>query len=483
MPRLKIPLPLGFYTSQSLPFSAQRCINWIPTVAQGPAQNKAALMQRPGIKSFADTSNGICRGGQDFAGTPFFVNGTTLNSISSAGVSTSHGTITGISRVSMANNGSQMVIVVPGGDAFVYNGSTVTKITDPDFQVSDSVVFYRGYFVFTTSDGKQLFVSNLNQPLVFDALDFGSAEGDPDRIVTQILDHDELSIIGERTTETFRQVGGSGFPLQIIQGAYTEKGAASKYGAVKFDSTYMFIGGGVNEQSSIWRQTSSASASKVSTDAIDYEIQKFTKAEIAQAFAMTYSANGQIFAVFSFKSNRIPGKTFVYNGTASALGGGLVWFELQSGVTDSAWRVNTIIKAYGKILLGDDVDGRIGVLDGATFTDYGSPLFRQATTSPFNQDGLPIFAGEFEATFESGTGLNTGQGSDPQVRMDFSDDGARTWSNEFSRSIGKIGAYEQRSIWRRQGRFPVARVIRLTVTDPVMSNLIKMTSTPSLGIK
>ena len=192
-------------------------------------------------------------------------------------------------------------------------------------------------------------------------------------------------------------------------------------------------------------------------------------------------AKGQIFALFTFNSDRIPGKTFVFNGTASALAGVMVWFELQSGVTDSQWRANSIVKAYGKLLVGDDQSGNIGVLDYDNYTEYGNPIFRQAATSPFTADGIAIFAGELEATFESGVGLTLGQGSDPVVRMDFSDDGGRTWSSEFSRSIGKIGKYEQRSLWRRQGRFPVARTIRLTITDPVKANLIKLAATAEAG--
>jgi len=480
MPRTPLTLPLGFYISPSRPMSVQRCINWIPTVAQGLALNNSALFQRPGITQFA-LANTVCRGSWVVDGLPFFVNGNTLNSVSSSGVVTAIGTVEGANRVWMADNGTILVIVVPGGKAYVYDGTTFSQITDPDFQTSDTVIFYRGFFVFTTSDGKQLFVSNLNQPLIFDALDFGSAEGDPDRIITQVLDHDELSIIGERTTEVFRLVGGAGFPLAIIPGAYTEKGAASKYGAVKFDNTYLFIGGGVNELPAIWRQTSSAQATKISTDAIDNEIQKYTKEEIAEAFTMTYSAKGQIFAIFTFNSTRIPGKTFVFNGTASVLAGQLVWFEMQTGVTDAQWRVNTITKAYGKLLLGDDQGGNIGEFKDDVFTEYDNLIFRQVATSPFSENGTSLFAGEFEATFESGVGLTVGQGSDPIVRMDFSDNGGRTFSSEFSRTIGKIGAYEQRSIWRRQGRFPVSRTIRITITDPVKANLIRLAATPELG--
>jgi hypothetical protein len=65
--------------------------------------------------------------------------------------------------------------------------------------------------------------------------------------------------------------------------------------------------------------------------------------------------------------------------------------------------------------------------------------------------------------------------------MDFSDDGSRAFSSEFSREIGKIGKYGQRSTWNRQGSFPVARTIRFTGTDPVRYNLIKVTADIEMG--
>lgn len=483
MTRIPLAIPLGFYQNQSAPLSSQRCINWIPTVPEGEALNSRALMQPSGIVEFGDTELDSCRGGWVVAGVPFFVYGNSLVSLNSLGVVTDHGTISGAVRVSMADNGTFLVIVVPGGDAYAFDTSTdtLTKTTDPDFQTSDSVVFYRGFFVFTTTDGKQLFVSNLNQPLTFDALDFGSAEGDPDRIVTQVVDHDELSIIGAKTTEVFRNVGGADFPLQIIPGAFTQKGAHSKYGVVKFDNTYLFIGGGENELTAIWRQSSSSSAVKVSTDAIDNAIQEFTKDEIAESFTMTYAKKGQFFAIFTFNSTRIPGKTFVYNATASALAGFAVWFEFQTGVTDAPWRVNAIVKAYGKLLCGDSLSGKVGELTDNSLTEYGELIFRQAATQPFSQNGMKIFAGELEVDFEAGVGLTVGQGSNPIVRMDYSDDGSRTFSSEFSRSIGKIGEYGHETVWNRQGRFPNARTYRFTVTDPIKANMIRIAATLESG--
>lgn len=484
MPRVPVPIPLGFYQSPSETISIQRCINWIPTVIEMPGLNQTALFQPSGIVERNQTGLGKGRGAHTMKGVPYFVVGNTLVSLNENNTINTHGTISGTVRVSMADNGTNLVIVVPGGDAYAFNNETnvLTQTTDPDFQTSDSVTFYRGFFVFTTTDGKQLFVSNLNAPLTFDALDFGSAEGDPDRIITQVVDHDELSIIGSKTTEVFRNIGGADFPLQIIPGAFTQKGAHTKYGVIKFDNTYMFIGGGENELTAIWRQTSSASAAKISTDAIDNAIQKFNEDEIAQAFTMTFSKKGQFFAVFSFNSNRIPGKTFVYNGTASALAGTSIWFEFQTGVTDNAWRVNSITKAYGRLYCGDAVDGRIGEIVDDVYTEYDQVVFRQATSQPFYSNDLSVFAGEIEATLQSGVGLTVGQGSNPVIRMSFSDDN-RTFSSEFSRSIGKIGEYGHETVWRRQGRVPKFRTIRFTITDPVNANLVRITATPAVGVQ
>lgn len=479
--RIPLPVPLGSYLSEVSPLSARRVINWIPVVSESRASSTNILLQRYGLSTFADTDSGVGRGQHVMSDVEFSVNGNSLFTTSSSGVSTNLGTITGTKRVSMADNGTLLVIVVPGGDAFVWDGTSLTQITDPDFQTSDTVEFYRGLFVFTTSDGKQLFVSSLNQPLIFDALDFGSAEGDPDRIVTQILTNDELTILGSETGEVFKFVGGAGFPLQVIPGAFGQKGAHSKYGVVAFDNTFIFIGGGQNEMTAVWRKTSSDSSVKISDNTTDTMIQEFTKEEIADAFWMTYTQRGQLLAILTINSTRIPGRTFVYNGTASALSGESVWFEYQTGVNDSQWRVNSIAMAYGKFLCGDSIDGRIGVLDKGEFEDYGDVMFRQMSTSPFGQDGTAVFAGELEVFLESGVGLTTGQGSEPIVRYDFSDDGARTFSSEFSRTFGKIGRYEQRSIWRRQGRFPDERVVRFTVTDPVPANLMRIAATPEAG--
>ena len=486
---MRVPLDIatGFYQSQSLPFSSQRCINWIPTIPEAAALDRGALFGSPGISLFA-TLSGVGRGGILAKGVPYFVNGGALYSISVSGVATNLGVVSGLGMTSLATNttvdsNTKIVIVVDSGDGFVYDSSLgpVTQITDPDYQLSSTVSFKAAYFTFTTKDGLQIFNSALNDPTSFDALDTGTAEIDPDLVVTQIMNHNEWFVMGEETGELFQNVGGTGFPFQRIQGANIQKGGFSKFGIVSFDNSFAFVGGGKNELPAIWKVAGSSSAAKISTSAIDTEIQKYTREEISNCFAMTYQKNGQFFAIFTFESTTIASKTFAYNATSSALAGRHNWHELQSGISDNRWRVQSIVKAYGKLLVQDQSTGKIGYLNDNVFDEYGETIKREKTTQPFRQVDEAQFWDHLEVRMESGVGLASGQGSNPTIRMKFSDDGARTFSSEFSRSFGKVGEYTKRTVWRRQGRVPMDRVLTLTCTDPVKCNLLSAHVNDEIG--
>jgi hypothetical protein len=411
-------------------------------------------------------------------GVGYFINGSRLYSLTTAGVIVDIGTITGTGRVSLANNGQFLVIVVPGGDAFAYDNvaDTLAQITDIDFITSSTVVFKDGFFVFSAADGSVFFNSALNDPFTYDALDFGTAEINPDRIVALHVNHNELFVTGEETVELFQNVGGSGFPFQRIPGANIQKGIYAKFSLAEFDNTFVFVGGGENEEPAIWKVTGSSSVQKISTSAIDNAIQKYNETEIEDAFSWTYSEGGNFFVGFTFESSRIPSSTFVYDATTSALSGGSTWHERQTGANDNRWRVNSIIRLGGKLLVGDQIDGRLGELDLETFDEYGDVLFWLKSTSPFSNQGKRSFFGEIEVFMEAGVGLTTGQGSDPVVRMAFSDEGGApgTFSSEFSRNYGKIGKRKQRTIWRRQGDIPNQRVLQFSGSDPVKRNILKL---------
>ncbi len=468
MPKVALPIGGGFYQSESLPISAQRCIGWFPALPQtANAASQIVLFNTPGQKGFSALA-GENRGQHVFAGINFAVNGNTLFQVNEDKTAVSRGTIEGSGPVSMSHNSTEsadkLVIVVPGGKSYVYEGTTLTEITDTDFRTSDTVSFKDGFFLFTASTGKVFFNSALNDPLNYRALDFGTAEISPDLIVASIVVHNELFIIGESTIELFQNIGGSDFPFQRIQGANIQKGAHAKFGIVALDETFAFVGGGQDELSGIYQVADSTRAIKISTPAIDDAIQEFTKAEIANTVAKTYFDRGSQIAIWTFKSDRIPSRTFGYNATTSKLSGIPSWFEFQSGLTNNRWNVNSIVVAYGKIL-GGLTTGGIVELDKDTYTDLGQPILRQFTSGPFSNEEAPLFSPRIILWMEAGTGLTTGQGSNPKVSMDSSYDGKKFGSKR-TREIGKIGEFGRQTVWKRNGRSAVFRVNRFTTTEP-----------------
>lgn len=67
---------------------------------------------------------------------------------------------------------------------------------------------------------------------------------------------------------------------------------------------------------------------------------------------------------------------------------------------------------------------------------------------------------------EGGVGLVSGQGGDPLLMLDWSDDGGHTWSSSVQGGMGRLGDYGRRLIFNRLGS-SYGRNYRLTISDPV----------------
>ena len=55
MPDVVLPIANGFYISDSLPISAQECVNWYPNIVQAPALSQETLFGTPGLVQQATT--------------------------------------------------------------------------------------------------------------------------------------------------------------------------------------------------------------------------------------------------------------------------------------------------------------------------------------------------------------------------------------------------------------------------------------------
>ena len=162
MPKQQLPIANGFYVSDSLPISAQRCVNLYPNVPQTQTIAPDNLFYTPGLNQLVSVSDvKVCRGAHVIAGVPYFVIGQTLyrlNRSVSGDVETfttdSLGTIVGVDRVSMADNGTELCIVAPPDSAttgksyiFTTDPDTLTEITDANFDgPAETVSYVDGFF-------------------------------------------------------------------------------------------------------------------------------------------------------------------------------------------------------------------------------------------------------------------------------------------------------------------------------------------------
>jgi len=483
MPRLEVPISNGFYVLPSLPIANQECINWIPVLSEFPSLSQRQLLGSAGIQLITDTGGGVAdvnRGFHVKNNIPYFVNGTLFyrldRSVSPEGVetftSTPLGTVSGSTRVSMADNGTQLMILVPGGSGYIYDeddiGSEFQEITDPDFLANGNpqiVVFIDGYFACST-DTKKWIISNLNNGLAWDALDFGSAESDPDTIVAPVVHNNQIFILGSETTEGFQNIGGAGFPFQR-NNIFLDKGCYAPFSLISTNQQFFMIGGGKNEKAAIWSYQGGGYR-KISTRVIDSVLHDYSQAVLNSAFSMAWASKGQFYVAFVFID-----RAFVYNMTTG------LWHEQKSGIPDeetndidqTRWRVNSLVTGYGYTLVGDAIDGRIGILDEDIYQEYENDIIRVFSCQPLSNLGQRIRLPWIELTMESGVGDN--EVIEPQVSLAISED-AKVFGYERNRSMGKVGEYWKRAIWRKNGRVPRFAILKFRMSDPVKPVVIKL---------
>ena len=407
---------------------------------------------------------GPCRGTELLDGIPYFVFGEELIRLNADESTEVVGEgIVGSGPVSLSQNGTQLMIVVPGQTGYIFSTApdTLQEISDTDFTANGlplAVVFIDGYFVITT-DQKKIIVSAINDGLSYNALDFGSAESSPDAVVTPVVFKNQLFVGGSTTFEAFSNIGGTGFPFQRVN-LFLDQGPSGVFTVQKTSNSFIFVGQGEGERPSVWEFVNNTTQ-RISTLAVDNLLRQLSEDELAEVDSWYYGQGGHFFVGFS-----LPNTTIVYDLTTQR------WHERTSLIVtpgapsvETASRARYHISAYGKIYCGDNLDARIGEVSREVYDEYGDPLIRRFSTQPFQNNMKPLFVPMLELTVESGVG-NTAA-PQPTVTMERSRDGGQTFESARERGMGESGNYSRRAIWRRMGRVARYDVYRFTISDPV----------------
>jgi hypothetical protein len=447
--------------------AADRCINLYPEATPGGKEG-GFLTRCPCLRLLAAIGTGPIRGMWQFGSLGYVVSGSSLYKIDTAWNATLLGAVNGSGPVTMADNGTQLFIACnPSG--FIYNSTTgvFAQITDADFPGAQDVSYLDSYFIFSQPGTQKFWVTSLLDGLAIDPLDFASAEAAPDALVRQVVDHREVWLFGTDSIEIWYDAGLADFPLARIQGAFLEVGCDAAQSVAKLDNSLWWMGGDKRGRGVVYR-ANGYQGIRVSTEAVEYAIQNYSV--ISDAIAFTYQQEGHAFYVITFPTE---GKCWAYDVSTQK------WHE-RAGFTDGVFtrhRANCQMSFNNTIVVGDFENGNIYEYDLDTYSDNGTiqRWLRSWRALPSGaNNGKRTRHNSLEVMCESGVGLVTGQGNDPQIQLRWSDDGGHTWSNYHAKSMGPIGEFGRRIIWRRLGTTNKLRdrVYEISGTDPVKISII-----------
>lgn len=495
---MKTPILGSSYVARSVNAADNRMVNLFPEVIPEGGKEPGFLNRAPGLLLQQTVGDGPIRAlwAHQSNGTSFFVvSGTEVYQLSSlTATPVKIGNVAAGGPVSIADNGTQIFFAC-NGPSYIFNQSTQTfkQITDPDFPGAVTVAYLDGYFVFNEPNSQRVWVTQLFDGSSIDPLDFASAEGSPDGLVCVNVDHREAWLFGTDSVEVWYDAGLADFPLTRIQGAFNEIGCVAAFSVAKLDNSLFWLGTDARGQGIVYKANGYTGV-RVSTHAIEYAIAQY--GNISDAIAYTYQQEGHAFYVLTFPSANA---TWVYDAATQA------WHE-RAGLVNGQFtrhRSNCQCNFQGNTVVGDFENGNIYTLDLDVYADNGQPQkwLRSWRALPTGQNNLNRSAHHsLQLDAETGVGLNgltTGENiymttesgeplitesgefilsaigqvpiPAPQAMLRWSDDGGHTWSNEHWTSMGRIGEYGHRTIWRRLGMTLKLRdrVYEVSGTDPV----------------
>ncbi len=452
-------LPVGSYR---LPFpqaSSRRLVNCFAEAAPPERPNGQAvrLVRAPGILAFVDTEETECRGYTVMGDTLYVVAGDQLFSVTEAGVisAISGDSIGGNGPVRMANNGTDIVIVVPGTQAgYSSDGSTVAEITDSTFTGwgAIDVAYIEGYFVFVRPNSAQFFNPNVDS-LTFNALKIITANGAPDNLVGIGANRGELMLPGVESFERWYDAGQTpGSPFARSPNGFDGTGCAAGMSLISNqDAVFMLA------KDKTFRQFGGSWA-PISNAGIDSVIAAMD--QVSDCYGMSYSHSGHHFNVWTFPNG---GRTVDHDMTTGE------WHERESRINTVSlgrWRVAFIAQVWGKQIVGDRESGKLGILDPETFEEWGEPQVMSWAYPNVYAPGRGVSHRELTLFIAAGRGPLTGQGSDPKLTLYYSNDGGCTWTAKPFGSLGATGQHERRCRFFNLG-LSMDRAYRVDVSDPL----------------
>jgi hypothetical protein len=342
-------------------------------------------------------------------------------------------------------------------------------ITDPAFLGANHVAFIEGWLIFN-QPGTRTFYTNAPVPytVTFAGAFYALKDSSSDNLITLYENNRELWLIGERTAEVWYNAGGANFAFSRLPGVGPQIGCSAQASLTRMGTALVWLGQNEQGQNMVVC-TNQYSWERISTHGIEHAISGYNV--ISDAIGYAYEEEGHMFYVLTFPT---ADATWVFDATSKMWHQRASW-DSVAGVYHRH-RSNCFMSMQDLRLVGDYQTGQVHQMSRQYYTDAGAVIRCQRRTPHVwsRENRARVFMSALQIEFTPGVGLQTGQGSDPQAMLRWSNDGGFSWSNEHWSSVGKTGMTKNRVSWRRLGRAR-DRVFELNYSDPTARDIIGAT--------
>lgn len=429
--------------------AVQRSVNLFLAQIEGDGEDRPLILRSaPGMVEYLDAGVTI-RNAYNADGRWFLVAGATLYEIID-GTLLSRGSLgTSEGYVGM-RHGSNQLCLVDGPNGYVLNLSSgiFSMIGSDGWRGSNDVDHLDGYFVFVAPDTEQFYISAIDDASVLDALDFSSADTQPDNIVVQRVFKRELYLFGTRSTEVWINSGGADFPLSRYNATPIQVGVVGRRAQCIAADTIIFVGQTDRGHGYVY-QMQGYQPVRISTQAVEEHLNS-TGVDLTECRLWTYHVEGN-----EFVGIEAPGleTTWVWDASTRR------WHERARWV-DGAWQPMGLEAVVYKTASHYAAYGaKLYTLDQNSSALGGVPMVRERTWPHLISPSL-------EPTVFRGLELLCTTGHGGTVTLEISNDGGYRWGAPLLRSLGVTGRFSERIRWLGLGSSN-DRVFRVRCTDAV----------------
>lgn len=462
---MQVPIPIigQAYKHRSLDLSAQTCKNMWPEFNK-ETNDVISLQPFPGLTLVSSGVTGADGGMFKYNGIGYKVTGTKLYSVNSVFTQTEIGTISGSGLCTFAIVGEQLVIV-RSGNVYSYDGTTLTKGTDADFESPEFVAAINGQAIYD-GEGQRFYVSDAELPLTINGLNFGSKESRGDDLVMPYVFNETVYLFGEHSLMQWWNSGVGNPPFDPIQNGTLDVGVLNGH-TVASNDTYMYF---LGDDYIVYRTQGGSNLEPVSTYPLSEDFRNYGSTN-AHAFCFEFA--GQYFYYLRFPGQ----KTWCY---CQQSGG---WFELTTDLSEDQYNVSSFIDLYGYQLFA--IGGDIYKLDTESNYNGTKQIIRERVTSPISAGvfrkglaGKKITVNDVELVVKTYAPL-TGQGSIPTVMFGWAPDG-RIFKERML-TANQQGNYTFRLKTSNLGS-GYEWSFRIRVSDPVRFSILSSNARIEVGI-